>query len=1026
MRWSLSSTVLLVIMVAVLPAVSGEVTEALLTGHGSGQKEYQDPEGWWQNIRYELEVSFRLGVRFALQDNDLIWYDIVHQTGSVRFWGTAEDHFFGSTEIWNFDDTHNYDRTITDAVLAYSLSEERVVYAGFPLSENPAVTWPYHMRYFAEADPHIVRAFIALPTKWFFDEVYDVPGTAELVLAVQVVDPNPRLLDADHMTGDVARLAVGGDLVRGLAADGLTPVLLRIKAPGETSVEFSIRDDGGSGDPASVGVLSSLDGQAANPLSVDAQDVDGAWMAFAVLTAPEDFARDGRDAGIGERPLRLEVAFGTGERVARTIALTRPPLMLIHGLWSSADAWKLGIIEDQAFTIYAQDYRPTNSYHFLWNVSQARAGVERAVRKLRKKLIACTRADVLGHSMGGLLSRLYVADATMYERADNLGKGDVHKLITLDTPHLGSPLADWLVDGTGKQTWLGFLVAAATGNCMECGAVEDLRTDSGILLGLPAAEVPAHAIVGTGGSDLIEAAALDVLEDYPPTKPAAVLLEILQDLNIIGKIFPPQLQHDLIVGRKSQEGGLATDSPPTSVIGFEPSPLGLPLSWGIHITVNWEERTDEIVRGLLDTRLRGPLFAQDGFPGRASLGGSPALAVRAAPGLMAGEGSLSIASPLAGGVVTAGESMTVRVVADGFQPVSVLIVCRGDVRLVSEPPFEGELIVPGEAAGEIPILAAGLDAEGKVVLSKETRVRVAVASPMTGLIARPDSLVVFAYASAGQVAVIGTFEDGVERDLSASVTGTTYTVADPSIAGVDAEGMVTGRRMGTTVVTIRNGAFSATFDTVVETAKGDPNRDGKVDGTDLDACAACLRAAAEQGQSSVPLSCLDFFDYDFDLDIDGDDLAAFLLSYEGEITDCNQNGALDLQDVLMRTSRDCNRNWIPDECDIASGASKDLDGDSVPDECSGPSFERGDANADGQVNIGDPIFILFHLFAAGDAPHCEKSADADGNGDVQIVDAVYILHHLFTNGSPPPSPAGKCGPDPFGSALSCESFPPCN
>jgi hypothetical protein len=46
--------------------------------------------------------------------------------------------------------------------------------------------------------------------------------------------------------------------------------------------------------------------------------------------------------------------------------------------------------------------------------------------------------------MGGLLTRLF-ATTDEYYRPDNLNKGDVHRLITLDTPHFGTSFANLLV-----------------------------------------------------------------------------------------------------------------------------------------------------------------------------------------------------------------------------------------------------------------------------------------------------------------------------------------------------------------------------------------------------------------------------------------------------------------------------------------------------------------------------------------------------------------------------------------------------
>ncbi len=88
-------------------------------------------------------------------------------------------------------------------------------------------------------------------------------------------------------------------------------------------------------------------------------------------------------------------------------------------------------------------------------------------------------------------------------------------------------------------------------------------------------------------------------------------------------------------------------------------------------------------------------------------------------------------------------------------------------------------------------------------------------------------------------------------------------------------------------------------------------------------------------------------------------------------------------------------------------------------------FRRGDANADGEVNISDAIMTLLHLFAGEDRLTCLSSADANDSGSVDIADAVYTLSYLFVGGPPPADPFSVCGPDPTPDDLTCESYAPC-
>jgi hypothetical protein len=88
-------------------------------------------------------------------------------------------------------------------------------------------------------------------------------------------------------------------------------------------------------------------------------------------------------------------------------------------------------------------------------------------------------------------------------------------------------------------------------------------------------------------------------------------------------------------------------------------------------------------------------------------------------------------------------------------------------------------------------------------------------------------------------------------------------------------------------------------------------------------------------------------------------------------------------------------------------------------------FRRGDANADGEVDMSDPIAILGYLFLGGQEPPCAKSADANDSGDVDIADGIYTLGYLFLGGTAPNDPSAACGPDPTPDPVSCDAYAPC-
>ncbi len=88
-------------------------------------------------------------------------------------------------------------------------------------------------------------------------------------------------------------------------------------------------------------------------------------------------------------------------------------------------------------------------------------------------------------------------------------------------------------------------------------------------------------------------------------------------------------------------------------------------------------------------------------------------------------------------------------------------------------------------------------------------------------------------------------------------------------------------------------------------------------------------------------------------------------------------------------------------------------------------FLRGDANADGEVDLSDAVFALLYAFAGGSPPPCLKSGDSNDDGSIDASDAIRTLRFLFTSEAPLPAPYPSCGLDPTPDALSCGSHVPC-
>ncbi|MGE3966442.1 MAG: hypothetical protein AB7I09_20265 [Planctomycetota bacterium] len=83
-------------------------------------------------------------------------------------------------------------------------------------------------------------------------------------------------------------------------------------------------------------------------------------------------------------------------------------------------------------------------------------------------------------------------------------------------------------------------------------------------------------------------------------------------------------------------------------------------------------------------------------------------------------------------------------------------------------------------------------------------------------------------------------------------------------------------------------------------------------------------------------------------------------------------------------------------------------------------FTRGDANADGAINLTDVIRTVTAVFGTGAPLECPDAADANDDGALNVADPVMLLSYLFDSSvSALPAPFPAAGLDPTADALFC-------
>ncbi len=64
-------------------------------------------------------------------------------------------------------------------------------------------------------------------------------------------------------------------------------------------------------------------------------------------------------------------------------------------------------------------------------------------------------------------------------------------------------------------------------------------------------------------------------------------------------------------------------------------------------------------------------------------------------------------------------------------------------------------------------------------------------------------------------------------------------------------------------------------------------------------------------------------------------------------------------------------------------------------------FIRGDADGDGEITVGDVVYLINYLFLGASEPVPLEAGDANSDGQVDVGDIIYLINYLFSETSPP-------------------------
>ena len=592
------------------------------------------------------------------------------------------------------------------------------------------------------------------------------------------------------LTSELAKLRGASVERNAVAADGVTLLMLRMRS--SVPVSFALRKaDGTSPIGEEMGSLMDRNGcSRGREVTVDPELAVDADYVFAVYQAPNAYP-------VGSDSVVLAALPEGGAEIQQSLGLERVPVVLVHGLWSGPDAWRRVSQAPARWTERLQNAGFGADEDCLVDYSLTAAGtfdpVEPSVpidalismtRCAKNKLragrnTAVTQVDVVGHSMGGLVARARVKYGRYpYLGAWNLQKGEFHRVVTIGTPHRGTPFADLLVSHQCDVSLFGSLreVMATTG--LPIGpAVFGLQTSSDPLAHIGTTAVPAHSIVGVAPNTSLLETFLDGL------------MFMFGLSTNVDRLLGGNGGHDCIVPTTSQRGGHS---------GAVLSTVG-----GLnHLDETVSTRVVEDVVTTLGLSTTPGAFA--GYPVSTPVGAyiAPYLcppSVRAEAPLA---GTLNL-TPTPGEVYRPGEAVVVRATPTGGLPEGLLISFGGELEGITGPgPYSRTYIAPAARVGRLEIVAYTYG--GTEAYSGKTYIDVLPSDSPTVLTVAPTQLSLAVRGETAQVRVSGRYDHGEVLDLTSASAGTKYATSNDAVATVTAEGVVEARGDGSVSILVSN------------------------------------------------------------------------------------------------------------------------------------------------------------------------------------------------------------------------------
>ena len=580
---------------------------------------------------------------------------------------------------------------------------------------------------------------------------------------------NPRLISKTPTNGDQLEPAkICAD-----ASTHITKIAFVANDVDITKIEFRIKQDPQRTNPAFYGSFEDLQAFPANDSVVVRYEHPRVVISNSVFA---------------EMNLQIISSLTQEVLIDYPMQIYRAPITFVHGLWSNKDAFS--DMEREFVTTRGlwpvvltrrANYASTSDEKFAVNLPVVMNAINETIHNAISHNFSVGKINVVCHSMGGILTRLWIQDSRYND--------NICRLITLNTPHFGSQMANLLRQFPDV---LEELFDVFFRRNSSNGAVEDLKVDSDAILNylngagnLNNNITPSHAIITT--STVTEA-----------TGWGGFLIDLLigkfQLLNSVdsftSQLFNEDL-HDLIVAKESQVGGLQNIS-------------AISNQW--HGGAPNNTSIKDTVLNLLNTDPENNLiFNQNGFQFKKLTYNFPTGISESMQYLSTTQdsGTIIITSPSNGIKVIAGTTIPISVSTTG--DITKILFGAGNINLdiVSEfkdsPSPTFSYAVPLEAASPINIVTIGYSDSGFVDKDSIT-LNINISAELDSIKAYPENSY-FLVGDIAHLSVEGFFNDGIVRDLSYH-PDVKFESANNNIATFIGPGIIKGISEDTTIAFI--------------------------------------------------------------------------------------------------------------------------------------------------------------------------------------------------------------------------------